>query len=286
MTTTHHLGITLVETSQAQKEVTVNEALSKMDAVLNTGAKDKDLATPPGSPANGDVYIVAASATGAWSGQSGKLAYYDSGWKFITPREGMTLWVNDEDKIYSYNGSSWAAQSSNIGKRALYIPATQMYPAGASSCAPLATLWMGSSSPTIAYLAFDPSTTEVAEFTVSMPKRWNVGTISASIEWSHAATTTNFGVVWLVQAMAIGDGDNMATAYASSTTLSDTGGNTDRLYKTAESSAFTIENSPAALDTVFFRILRDAANGGDTLAIDARLHGVNLYYTASAATDD
>lgn len=107
MATTAHLGITLVEQAQASKEVTVNEALMKLDALLNTGARDKDLATPPASPAAGDVYIVAASPTGAWAGQAGKVAYFDQLWRFISPREGLTLWVNDEDKAYSYNGAAW-----------------------------------------------------------------------------------------------------------------------------------------------------------------------------------
>lgn len=107
MAATAHLGVTLVEQAQAQKEVTVNEALARLDAVLNTGALDKDLATPPGTPASGDVYIVAASATGDWAGHSGELAYFDQLWRFIAPREGMTLWVNDEDTPYSYNGAAW-----------------------------------------------------------------------------------------------------------------------------------------------------------------------------------
>lgn len=107
MTTTDHLGMALVAQNQSQKEVTVNQALVAIDAILNTGAIDKDLATPPGSPASGDVYIVAASATGAWSGKDGQVAYYNQTWKFIVPHEGLSLWVNDENKIYSYNGTSW-----------------------------------------------------------------------------------------------------------------------------------------------------------------------------------
>ncbi len=107
MVTTAHLGVTLVEQAQAQKEVTVNEALTRMEALLNTGAKDKDLATPPGSPTQGDVYIVAASPTGDWAGQSGKIAYFDQLWQFIVPAEGVTLWVNDEDAPYTYDGAAW-----------------------------------------------------------------------------------------------------------------------------------------------------------------------------------
>jgi hypothetical protein len=107
MATTPHLGITLVEQAQAQKEVTVNMALARIDALLNCGAKSRAIATPPVAPADGDVYIVAASPTGDWSGQPGKIAYFDAIWRFITPREGVTLWVNDEDVAYSYDGAAW-----------------------------------------------------------------------------------------------------------------------------------------------------------------------------------
>ena len=108
MTITAHLGITLLEAAQAQKEMTVNEALARIDAVLNGGAIDKDLASPPGSPAAGDVYIVAASPTGDWAGKAGQVAYFDQIWRFIVPREGLMLWVADEDAHYVYSGSAWA----------------------------------------------------------------------------------------------------------------------------------------------------------------------------------
>ncbi len=34
--------------------------------------KDRDLTTPPGSPASGDTYIPAATATGAWVGKEAR----------------------------------------------------------------------------------------------------------------------------------------------------------------------------------------------------------------------
>jgi hypothetical protein len=114
MTTTSHLGLTLIEQSQAQKEVTVNQALTRADAVLNTGAKSRGLNTPPGSPASGDVYIVGLSPTGDWTGKADALAYYDQLWKFITPNEGMTLWVNDEDTPYTYCGFAWISTVANF----------------------------------------------------------------------------------------------------------------------------------------------------------------------------
>ena len=124
MATTSHLGLTLIETAQAQKEVTANTAFTRIDAILNTGAIDKDLATPPGSPAEGDVYIVAASPTGAWAGQAGKIAFYSQTWQFITPLEGATLWVKDEDVLYSYTGSAWVANSSSVRQAVTSVAST------------------------------------------------------------------------------------------------------------------------------------------------------------------
>lgn len=70
--------------------------------------KDKDLFTPPVSPTKGDRYIVAATATGAWAGQEKKIAWYDgAAWKFDTPLEGWTVWVEDENFRYQFNGTIW-----------------------------------------------------------------------------------------------------------------------------------------------------------------------------------
>lgn len=107
MANTPHLGITLVEQAQSQKEITVNQAFARIDAILNSGAKSRVTATPPASPVSGDLYIIAPSPTGDWAGQAGKLAYFDGIWRFIVPIEGMTLWVNDENLIYSYDGTAW-----------------------------------------------------------------------------------------------------------------------------------------------------------------------------------
>lgn len=114
MATTPHLGLTLVEQAQAQKEVTVNMALMRVDALLNTGAIDKDLATPPASPVEGDVYIVASGALGVWAGHEGKVAYFEQVWRFITPNEGLMLWVRDEEQFYLFSNSAWNVGANSI----------------------------------------------------------------------------------------------------------------------------------------------------------------------------
>ena len=110
MTITPNLHLPYIAAAQAQKHVTHNEALRALDAIIQLSVLDRDLATPPGSPANGDRYIIAASPTGAWSGQAGKIAaFQDGAWAFFTPKEGWIVWVADEGSLVARDGSAWVA---------------------------------------------------------------------------------------------------------------------------------------------------------------------------------
>lgn len=113
MATTPHLGLTLLEQAQAQKELTVNTALYRIEALLNTAVLDKDLASPPVSPAEGDVYIVADSATDEWSGHDGEVAYFEQVWRFVAPNNGLMFWVADESKFYQFDGADWGEMSTS-----------------------------------------------------------------------------------------------------------------------------------------------------------------------------
>lgn len=71
---------------------------------------DRDLATPPGSPAAGATYIVAASPTGAWAGKEGQVAVWaGSAWVFGTPRVGWIAYIEDEEKLSAYKAGGWSA---------------------------------------------------------------------------------------------------------------------------------------------------------------------------------
>ena len=169
--------------------------------------------------------------------------------------------------------------------RSLWIPAAAMRPSSSGGCAALALVATASNQPDISSLDFDASTAEYAQFWVRMPKNWNEGTITAQFYWSHASTTTNFAVVWGIQGVAISDDDTIGVAYGTAQTVTDTGGTTNDLYVSTSTSAITIAGTPAAGDMCAFRVYRDAANGADTMAIDARLHGVAIFYTTDT-TDE
>jgi hypothetical protein len=135
-------------------------------------------------------------------------------------------------------------------------------------------------------LDFDSATAEFAQFAVRMPKSWNLGTVSASFVWSHAATTTDFGVTWGIQGVAVSNDDALDAAFGTAVYVDDTGGTTDDIYTTVATASVTIAGTLATEDYVIFQVQRNPADTDDTMAVDARLHGVMLYYTTNAPTDD
>ena len=101
--------------SAAANQTLANQTFDKLDQLVQLRVLDKDLATPPGSPADGAAYIVAASATGAWSGKEGQIAYWRSSanaWSFLVAANGWLVWVDDEARRYSREGGSWVLQAS------------------------------------------------------------------------------------------------------------------------------------------------------------------------------
>ena len=110
MSNTPHLNLPLLAAAQAQKHVTHNEALMQIDAMTHLMVLSRSLTTPPASPTEGDRHIVAAGATGAWSGQDGAVAWrVDGVWSFLVPQEGWIAWVSGEDIQVVYKSGSWSS---------------------------------------------------------------------------------------------------------------------------------------------------------------------------------
>lgn len=86
-----------------------NADIRGLDTICQLSVEDKDLTSPPGSPDEGDRYIVGASATGAWSGHDDDIAVWYGAWIFFTPKHGWLCWVRDEDSAYVYSGTAWTA---------------------------------------------------------------------------------------------------------------------------------------------------------------------------------
>lgn len=81
--------------------------LAKHNIEPQASVKNRTTTTPPTSPVSGDRYIVPTGATGVWSGKTNQIAEYTASWVYYTPAVGWTAYVDDEQKVYSWNGTSW-----------------------------------------------------------------------------------------------------------------------------------------------------------------------------------
>lgn len=106
--TTPNLKMPYLVASQAQKEMTHNEALCDLDVMAQLSVISRVINAPPASPADGAAYIIGSSPTGAWEGKAGQVAFYFSGWRFKTPKAGWLAFSQADGKFYAYNGSAWA----------------------------------------------------------------------------------------------------------------------------------------------------------------------------------
>lgn len=172
-----------------------------------------------------------------------------------------------------------------VGQQTIWIPAGAMVPRATNGAA--AGLMEAATNDVMsAYLAFDATTSEAAQFFTQLPKGWNLGTIITQFIWTHPATTTNFGVRWGIRAVSFANDDALDSAFGTEQEVADTGGTTSDVYITAETGALTIAGSPAAEEFQVWEVYRDPADAADTMAVDAYLLGVKLHYTTDTPVDD
>lgn len=108
MDDTPNLRLPYIMAAQAQKHVTHNDALDRLDVFAQLAVESRTLTAPPGSPADGACYIVAAGATGAWSGWDLDLAAFVGGaWLRLTRKSGMKAWVKAERLTVTCEDGIW-----------------------------------------------------------------------------------------------------------------------------------------------------------------------------------
>lgn len=108
MDDTARLGLPLLQAAQAQKHVTVNAALARIDGLLPLVIVARDRTDPPAAAAEGAVWAVPEGATGAWAGQAGRLALArNGGWDFVTPQRGWQAFFEAEGRSAIHDGGGW-----------------------------------------------------------------------------------------------------------------------------------------------------------------------------------
>lgn len=104
---TANLALPFILPSQAQKHVTHNEALQRLDALVQLTITDES-AAPPEDAAEGACYLVAAGASGIWTGKGGMLAVWQDGaWLYLSPKAGWCGFFTASGQLRSYDGAAW-----------------------------------------------------------------------------------------------------------------------------------------------------------------------------------
>jgi len=188
------------------------------------------------------------------------------------------------DFVDAINGSGIDASSGTlvnaaIGKQSMWIPAAAMYPSTTNGCAELTQVEIAANQPELKVLDFADGADDYAQFSIAMPSYWNESTVTFKSFWTVTGTNTGtvqFALEGLAKTSDDAIGGTAFSSPATHTALAHSGTSND-IMVSAESSACTIQGSPAAGDLCFFRITRDIS--GDTQTGAARLIGIQLFYT-------
>ena len=107
------LSLPYIQAAQAQKHVTHNEAIERLDMLVQLTLEAVDAITPPASAAEGQAWSVGAGGTGAWSSQGGTIAAWrGGGWLFVTPQLGWRAWDKTNAVVVAYDGTGWTQASA------------------------------------------------------------------------------------------------------------------------------------------------------------------------------
>lgn len=171
-----------------------------------------------------------------------------------------------------------------IGQHTIFVPAGAMEAAVTTAAATSNAVEIGTSLFAARTMDFATDADDFAYFGIQMPKSWDAGALVLQYIWSATGTTANT-VMWSAAAVCLADDEVLTTAFPAATPLgaADTNSVTaDDIMVSAEIS-ITVANTPIAEGYVMFEISRTVAS--DTLAEDARLHGIRIHYTVNTGSD-
>lgn len=115
MTRTAQLDLPLVLPSQAQKHVTVNEALVRLDATAQLRVVSSILPEPPVQASDGAGYLMPEGAAGAWLGMAGRIAVRSNGgWIYLVPKAGWRAWDEGTATHRMFDGSEWISDAVTV----------------------------------------------------------------------------------------------------------------------------------------------------------------------------
>lgn len=177
------LNLPFLSAGQAQKHVTVNETLLRLDALVQLSVISATETDEPDAPADGDLYILPPGKSGdAWDAMANlAVAYYrDGAWEELTPRPGWRAWIANAGALAVYDGSTWTALTQTVSARNVLINGDfAIWQRGTSSASGyLADRWLAASTTSVSRQTDTPSG-EGARYSIEFG---NSGAAASSIE--------------------------------------------------------------------------------------------------------
>jgi hypothetical protein len=164
--------------------------LRMYQALIQPNVINMTTAAAPGTPSNGDTYVVASVGSGAWTGKTNFVAYWSTDnpltpsgeWEFYQPINGWTVGDQNTGFTYKYNGATWVQLP--VGVTSLNSGT------GASS----STFWRGDGS----WAAAGAATFSTAGSAMFYPGINLPGYVNLNGNFAAAATSNAVGVLPLV----------------------------------------------------------------------------------------
>ncbi len=181
------------------------------------------------------------------------------------------------NRTYDLPNASGTIALTN-GATNLWIPASAWIPKTTAGCG-VDSRELATNDQNFDELLFDTGSDEFADALVIMPSNYNNGTITARFYWT--ASSGSGGVAWAIQGRAFANDDALDTAAGTAQLVTDTLITANDMHITSATSAVTLGGTPAANTPIQFTIYRDVSDAADDLAVDARLLGVEIIYTAA-----
>lgn len=116
--TSPNLSLPYLQPSQAQKDVTHNEALQMLDLLVQMSVQSFEATSPPALPVAGETHVLGAAPTGDWAGQAGMVASWNgTAWLFFAAQEGWRAWNPVDEELRVLHNGSWqrlTAETQNL----------------------------------------------------------------------------------------------------------------------------------------------------------------------------
>ena len=108
MDETARLSLPFIMPGQALKHITHNDALNRLDALVQPVVESAVLTEPPATPLSGEAWIIADAASGAWAGHANEIAaWQDGAWRYYDPATGWQVFDRARSALLIFSGLEW-----------------------------------------------------------------------------------------------------------------------------------------------------------------------------------